>query len=248
MTGRSAGLSPLRTWYTRPFPPVELLPCTLAPSLADAPAGWGFLFRPSVGLTSKEESSIKSERLRPLRRRSARINHQLISQALIVLHARHPTYISTSNCPRAAHKSGTYRNSRSLTSSSAVAIGRQNKTLIKAVIGARATACAQPACDARVPLIKRQKPWHFHKSHTASRSRGYCEAGFADDAADWNVTMTIPHYLNEIMACMRCIKGGWYSMDDSGNLPSGPYRSHEECLRSVPQYKPPDSPAVQLRG
>ena len=47
-------------------------------------------------------------------------------------------------------------------------------------------------------------------------------------------TMTIPHYINEIMSDMRCIKPGWYAMDTEGKLSSGPFSSHEECLKRVP--------------
>jgi hypothetical protein len=46
--------------------------------------------------------------------------------------------------------------------------------------------------------------------------------------------MTIPDYVNEIVADVRCIKPGWYAMDGVGNLFSGPFCSHEECLSSVP--------------
>jgi hypothetical protein len=43
--------------------------------------------------------------------------------------------------------------------------------------------------------------------------------------------MTIPHYINEDRSEMRGIKPGWYAMDDAGKLSSGPFSSHEECLR-----------------
>ena len=47
--------------------------------------------------------------------------------------------------------------------------------------------------------------------------------------------MTVPHYINEDRSDMRCIKSGWYAMDDAGKLKSGPFVSHEECLsRSTP--------------
>ena len=39
--------------------------------------------------------------------------------------------------------------------------------------------------------------------------------------------------INEIIADMRCIKPGWYAMDDRGNLSSGPCFSREECLRRI---------------
>ena len=43
--------------------------------------------------------------------------------------------------------------------------------------------------------------------------------------------MTVPHYINEDRSEMRGIKPGWYAMDDDGKLSSGPFFSHEECLR-----------------
>ena len=47
--------------------------------------------------------------------------------------------------------------------------------------------------------------------------------------------MIIPHYVNEIVSDIRCIKPGWYAMDDHGNLSSGPFPSHEECLSGSAQ-------------
>ena len=43
--------------------------------------------------------------------------------------------------------------------------------------------------------------------------------------------MTVPHHINENQSDIRCIKDGWYAMDDAGNLSSGPYASREECVR-----------------
>jgi hypothetical protein len=45
--------------------------------------------------------------------------------------------------------------------------------------------------------------------------------------------MTIPLYVNEHQSDMRGIKPGWYAMDDDGNLSSGPFASHEECVRRI---------------
>jgi hypothetical protein len=42
--------------------------------------------------------------------------------------------------------------------------------------------------------------------------------------------MVIPHYINENQSDMRGIKLGWYAIEDDGNLSSGPFFSHEECL------------------
>jgi hypothetical protein len=50
-----------------------------------------------------------------------------------------------------------------------------------------------------------------------------------------STTMTVPHYINEDRSDMRAIKSGWYAMEDDGNLSSGPFSSHEECLRRINQ-------------
>ena len=42
--------------------------------------------------------------------------------------------------------------------------------------------------------------------------------------------MNVPHYVNESKSDMRCIKPGWYAMNEDGNLSSGPFVSREECL------------------
>jgi hypothetical protein len=43
--------------------------------------------------------------------------------------------------------------------------------------------------------------------------------------------MNIPHYINENKSDMRGIKPGRYMMRNDGNLSSGPFYSHAECLR-----------------
>ena len=42
--------------------------------------------------------------------------------------------------------------------------------------------------------------------------------------------MNVPHYVNENKSDMRCIKLGWYAMDEDGSLSSGPFVNREECL------------------
>jgi hypothetical protein len=42
--------------------------------------------------------------------------------------------------------------------------------------------------------------------------------------------MTIPHYISENKSDMRGIKPGWYTMDNDGNLVSGPFSSREKCV------------------
>jgi hypothetical protein len=42
--------------------------------------------------------------------------------------------------------------------------------------------------------------------------------------------MSTTHYINENKSDIRGIKSGWYAMDDSGKLSSGPFSSREECL------------------
>ena len=48
-------------------------------------------------------------------------------------------------------------------------------------------------------------------------------------------TMIIPRYVNEIISDVRGIKLGWYAMDEVGNLSTGPFSSHAECLGSIIQ-------------
>ena len=52
--------------------------------------------------------------------------------------------------------------------------------------------------------------------------------------------MDTPQYINEVISDVRCIKPGWYAMDDFGNLSSGPFSSHAECFGSIiePEYGP----------
>ena len=47
--------------------------------------------------------------------------------------------------------------------------------------------------------------------------------------------MTVPHYISEDNSEMRGIKPGWYAMADDGNLSSGPFSSHDECLSRITQ-------------
>ena len=47
--------------------------------------------------------------------------------------------------------------------------------------------------------------------------------------------MTVPHYINEGKSDMRGIKPGWYAIEDDGNLSSGPFSSHEECVKRINQ-------------
>jgi hypothetical protein len=52
--------------------------------------------------------------------------------------------------------------------------------------------------------------------------------------------MDTPQYINEVVSDVRCIKPGWYAMDDVENLSSGPFSSHAECFGSIiePEYGP----------
>jgi len=40
-------------------------------------------------------------------------------------------------------------------------------------------------------------------------------------------------HVNENKSDMRSIKPGWYAMDEDGSLSSGPFPSHEECVRRI---------------
>jgi len=48
-------------------------------------------------------------------------------------------------------------------------------------------------------------------------------------------TTPVPGYVNEVISDVRCIKPGWYAMDDVGNLFTGPFLSKAECFRSITQ-------------
>jgi hypothetical protein len=45
----------------------------------------------------------------------------------------------------------------------------------------------------------------------------------------------VPYYINEQQSEIRGIKRGWYTMDERGELCSGPFLSPSECLRRVSQ-------------
>ena len=47
--------------------------------------------------------------------------------------------------------------------------------------------------------------------------------------------MTVSHYISEGKSDMRGIKPGWYAIEDDGNLSSGPFSSHEECIKRINQ-------------
>jgi hypothetical protein len=49
-------------------------------------------------------------------------------------------------------------------------------------------------------------------------------------AAHWSAIMTVPHYINEGKSDI-----GWYAIEDDGNLSSGPFSSHEECIKRINQ-------------
>ena len=63
--------------------------------------------------------------------------------------------------------------------------------------------------------------------------------------------MTLPLYINPDRSDMRGIKPGWYTMEDDGNLSSGPFASYEECVRGIGEsrgytQKAGDLPAESL--
>jgi hypothetical protein len=47
----------------------------------------------------------------------------------------------------------------------------------------------------------------------------------------------IPYYINEQQSVVRGIKRGWYTMDERGQLGSGPFTSPSDCLGSGSQPK-----------
>jgi hypothetical protein len=55
--------------------------------------------------------------------------------------------------------------------------------------------------------------------------------------------MAIPHFMNDDDSEMRGIKPGWYAIDGDGNLASGPFSSHEQCLIRVTQPTDASTPS-----
>ena len=49
--------------------------------------------------------------------------------------------------------------------------------------------------------------------------------------------MTVPHYVNEHTSDIRAIKPGWYGMESSGKLSSGPFQNEEKCLTGITHAK-----------
>jgi predicted RNA-binding Zn-ribbon protein involved in translation (DUF1610 family) len=49
--------------------------------------------------------------------------------------------------------------------------------------------------------------------------------------------MTVPHYVNEHTSDIRAIKAGWYGMESSGKLSSGPFQNEERCLTGITHVK-----------
>jgi hypothetical protein len=44
-----------------------------------------------------------------------------------------------------------------------------------------------------------------------------------------------PGLVSENKSDMRGIKPGWYTIEDDGNLSSGPFSSREECMKRITQ-------------
>ena len=44
-----------------------------------------------------------------------------------------------------------------------------------------------------------------------------------------------PHYINELQSDLRCVKEGWYAIDERGNLLVGPFSNRENCLSGIIQ-------------
>ena len=49
------------------------------------------------------------------------------------------------------------------------------------------------------------------------------------------VNKPTPRHIAENQSDMRGIKPGWYAIEDDGNLSSGPFSSHEECVKRINQ-------------
>jgi hypothetical protein len=63
----------------------------------------------------------------------------------------------------------------------------------------------------------------------------YMAGGIAPHLEMTTVDYFVPYYINEQQSEIRGIKRGWYTMDERGELCSGPFLSPSECLRRVSQ-------------
>jgi hypothetical protein len=54
--------------------------------------------------------------------------------------------------------------------------------------------------------------------------------------------MIIPHFVNETRSDARGIVAGWYAVDDDGDLSSGPFAGHAECVRNI--LRPTNAPIL----
>jgi hypothetical protein len=55
--------------------------------------------------------------------------------------------------------------------------------------------------------------------------------------------MGTPHFINDDKSEMRGIKAGWYAVEDDGDLSSGPFSSHAQCLIRVTQPEDESPPS-----
>jgi hypothetical protein len=78
------------------------------------------------------------------------------------------------------------------------------------------------------PIEKEEDHGGFVQCCTDIRSIVFCKLRTG-------AKMDTPQYINEVLSDVRCIKPGWYAMDDVGNLSSGPFSSHAECFGSIIQ-------------
>jgi hypothetical protein len=52
------------------------------------------------------------------------------------------------------------------------------------------------------------------------------------NTAEHDVAELVSHYIDEVQLDRRGVKEGWYAMDESGQLTSGPFPNRESCPRS----------------
>jgi hypothetical protein len=56
--------------------------------------------------------------------------------------------------------------------------------------------------------------------------------------------MIIPRFVNETGSNARGIVAGWYAVDDDGDLSSGPFAGHAECVRNI--IRPRSAPILYV--
>jgi len=85
-------------------------------------------------------------------------------------------------------------------------------------------------CPCGGPLLSKKKRIMLDLFNAAGT---FAQSSFGNCARE--AKMDTPQFINEVLSDVRCIKPGWYAMDEVGNLSSGPFSSHAECFGRIIQ-------------